>query len=559
MQETRRTPRLSKSRFQLGLQCAKGLWLKCHRPELADPIDESQQAIFDQGTEVGRLAQRRFPGGVLIDEPYYETASALESTARALEAGAPALFEAAFEADGVLVRVDILNRVGSQKAYVDEAVGATTSSSGGTEAISLAGGEGERRRVAGTFDLVEVKSSTKRKEEHVTDLAIQRYVLEKCGVGVDRALLMHLNHHYIYQSGEHDPLQAFAFDDATEDVSLWLPEIPSRLAQMCEMLAGEMPEMTIGRHCSHPYVCSFHGFCHQGLPEYPVTELPRKGRDLLDQLIREGIWSIKDIPEHYEDLTKTQRRVRRVVVEGRPWFSETILEILGGLRYPLYFLDFETLHPALPVYAGTHPYLQIPFQFSLHVLERGESVASSGTEPDDDILDEEASAKISCSLGRLTHHEFLWEEPTDPRPALIPALLDALGTEGSIIVYTHFENTILRYLAEAYPQYAEQIEAVQGRLFDLEKEVIREHTMHPEYRGSTSIKHVLPALVPELSYDDLAIDNGDVATLRYVSAVFGEASEGERQKIFKDLKEYCGRDTLAMVRLLEAVYRSKIT
>ena len=482
--------RLSKSRFQTGLQCRRALWLGAHRPELRDPIGERQQHIFDTGTSVGELARERFPGGVLVAEDHLHSAQALVTTREVLAGSPRAIFEAAIESGGVYVRPDVLVPVGD-----------------------------------GTWDVYEVKSTSKTKPAHLTDLAVQVWVLEGAGLKIRRAYLMHLDTSYVYQGGEYDLERLFAADLMTDKVRELLPTVPPLVAEMLAVLEGSEPQVSIGKRCDSPYTCAFYGYCHAGMPERPVTALPRISAALLDSLVADGILSIDDVPTDYPGLTVQQRVVCELVRSGAPRIDGDVATSLAPLEYPIHFLDFESFMSAVPLFPGTRPWQSILFQWSDHVLREN---------------------------GDLDHREFLYDGTGDPRPALVDALLEALGSAGSIVVYSSFESTRLRELARDFPEHAEQLEAVRARLFDLER-VVAAHVRHPECLGRTSIKVVLPALVPDLSYDGLEIADGELASLRYLECITGAASAEQREATLTALRTYCGRDTMAMVRLLEAL------
>jgi hypothetical protein len=485
-----RSPGLSKSRFQAGLQCPKSLWLRCHRPDLADPLGEGQEALFQSGHRVGELARLRFPGGVLVTEDFRNSAAALRTTERLLaEGGVECLYEAAFSFNGVFVRPDVL------------------------------------RRRDGEWELCEVKSSASTKPEHLTDVAIQAYVLLGSGLPLSRACVMHLNREYVYAGGAYQLDQLFALEDVTAAVWSYLPCVPGLVAEMKAMLSGSCPEPLIGGQCRTPYDCGFIGYCHAFLPEHPVTELPRISAEVLHELLSDGICAIADIPRAYPGLSAAQRTVCEVVRSGRPRFAPGLAGEVAVLQPPVHFLDFETFRPALPVYPGTRPYQVLPVQWSCHTCGPG---------------------------GSLEHQEFLHREPTDPRRPFAESLVAALSGGGPIVVYTGYENSILTGLASDLPDLAEAIAALQARLFDLAA-VIRTHVQHPGFHGRTSLKYVLPALVDDLSYEGLAVSNGETAMLRYEAAVLGDLPASEREAIFGDLLEYCATDTLAMVRLVQVL------
>jgi len=241
-----------------------------------------------------------------------------------------------------------------------------------------------------------------------------------------------------------------------------------------------------------------------------------------------GIESIRDVPDDFE-LTEIQRRACTSVQTGEPWFGDELGEVLSGLKYPVCFMDFETVNPAIPRCAGMRPYDQLPFQFSVH----------SQKEP----------------VATLEHHDFLARDASDPRREFISSLCHALGESGSIVVYSSFESQRLSDLAAWLPEYAERINAIQARLFDL-LPVVREHTYHAAYAGSYSIKSVFPALVPGMTYEGMEVADGTEAGLAWESLVRGSLDQAERERIEKALLAYCGQDTLALVRLVESLRRA---
>jgi hypothetical protein len=484
----RAVPTLSKSRYQKGLQCLRQLWLECYRKDLADPIPEARQAVFDMGHLVGRLAHLRFPGGVHIEAGYREGARALEQTRQAMSKGAGVLFEPAFDGGGVFVRVDILLKADSRR-----------------------------------WHLIEVKQSGEAKAEHVTDAAVQLYSLEQCGVSVGPVSILHVNKEYVWWGGDHDPERLFALQDVTDGARAHLAEVPARLTEMRSVLQGPCPEVRFGKHCNKPYDCSFLGHCRSGLPDFAITDLPWVTDEQLAALQADGILAVGDIPPLYPGLQARQRTVCRVAAERRVAYGRGLRGALAGLDYPVFFLDFETIMPALPLYPGTRPYQTIPVQWSLHRL---------------------------AADGGLEHFEYLHEEPTDPRPHLVEALLERLGAAGSIVVYSPFEGLRLRQLAEELPAYAAPLNAIGQRLFDLER-VIRAHVQHHGFRGRSSLKKVLPALVPDLSYEGLAIRDGETAMNRYQEAMRRSFVDDERRLLFEDLKKYCALDTAGLLGVFQ--------
>jgi len=486
-------PLLSKSRFGAGLQCHKRLFLECYSPELADPIDPGQQALFESGTAVGELARERFPGGRLIEEEYFRHDDALAATSEVIGDGSvPAVYEAAFTFDGIRVRVDIL----------------------------------ERRR-GGTFDLVEVKSSTGVHEQHIPDVATQLYVVEGAGIRVRRAYLLHIDSSYVYEGGSYDPSRLFQLEDVTMEARAFARRsVAVALAEMREALREEdQPAIEIGPHCVRPYQCPFYGHCREGAPEHHIEQLPWASAGLLDELLEAGVRDIGDIPAGYSGLSALQQRVRDCVVTGQPYADPGLRAALQEATYPLYFLDFETFSPALPVYPGTRPYQVIPFQWSLHVRD---------------------------GAGNLSHHSFLAAGDGDPREAFAASLLDAIGSEGTIVSYSGYEQTVIRQLADDHPAFAERLLGLDDRFLDL-LEVLREYYYHPDFHGSYSLKAVLPVLVPDAGYDDLDIREGSQASLAFAQIIAPETEENEKERLREALLSYCQRDTEAMVRIYDAL------
>ncbi len=487
-----RTLTLSKSRFMAGLQCLKRLYLETYARHLADEPDPASQAVLDSGTRVGEIARQRFPGGTLIDEPYYRHAQAVASTSMAMRGEAiPHLYEAAFDFEGIRTRVDVLSR-----------------------------------NENGGYDLVEVKSSTSAKSEHVADAAVQLYVLEGAGVEVSRVFIMHIDSSYVYAGGPYDLDLLFRLQDVTGPVRSYVELLPDRLAPMWETLALDAaPDREIGRHCTNPYRCSFYRHCHSHLPEHYVGHLPRASVDLIEQLRGSGILDIRDIPAELTGLSQLQQRVRSAVLEDQPYIGGGLSHAIERVTHPVHFLDFETFSPALPVYPMTRPYQVIPFQWSLHVVD---------------------------STGGLSHREFLHDGADDPREAFAASLLDAVAPEGDILVYSSFEKSRTQELAYALPHHMEALTALSERYVDL-LGIVRTHYYHPAFHGSYSLKTVLPVFAPDLTYEDLEIRDGSVASLHYARMIEPDVTEAERAELRQALLAYCERDTVAMVRVLEAL------
>lgn len=484
MARTRSTT-LSKSRFCAGLQCLKQLWWRVHEPDAPElKADARLQAVFDRGHEVGLRAQGEFPGGTLIGHEYWEVAEKVADTKAALAAKAPAIFEAAFVAEDVFVAVDVL----------------------------------ERRRKG--HAIVEVKSTLSVKEAHIPDVAIQLWVLRANGLDVPRADLMHLNRECRFPRLS----ELFVREDVTKEAEAFLPSIPGHLARMKAAVAGKLPVVETGPHCTDPYECPFLARCWPKVPKHHVTTL-YYARKLVERLLARGIESIRDIPADTK-LTPAQARQVRAV-KGREVVVEPELAgALALLEPPIAYLDFETVAPAVPAWRGCGPYMAVPVQMSVHVVG---------------------------ARGATKHQEWLADGPSDPRPAMAEAVVRACAGAATVVAYNApFEKRCLEHLAEHVPARRKPLLAVAGKLVDL-LPIVRDHVYHPDFGGSFSMKAVGPALVPELSYDDLEIGEGETASNVLLGLLLGDGALGaaERRRLRKQLLAYCEQDTLAMVRLVE--------
>jgi predicted RecB family nuclease len=325
---------LSKSRFCYGLQCLKQLWWRVQEPKAPELVPgPALQAVFDRGHDVGARAQREFPGGTLIGHEYWEVAERVADTQAALAAGAPAIYEAAFLADGVYVAVDVL----------------------------------ERRRDG--HAIVEVKSTLSVKEPHLPDVAIQLHVLRACGLSVPRADVMHLNRACRFP----DLSNLFVREDVTKEAEAFLPQIPAQLARMKEAIEGPLPTVAIGPHCTDPYECPFLGRCWPKVGDDHVSTI-YMGRKLPERLLAAGIESIKDIPEDFA-LSPVQSRQVRAVKSGAVVVEQGLADTLDDLVAPVAYLDFETIAPAVPAWPGCGPFTAVPVQLSCHVVDAGGAMA----------------------------------------------------------------------------------------------------------------------------------------------------------------------------------------
>jgi len=338
---------------------------------------------------------------------------------------------------------------------------------------------------------------------------------------------MHVNNQYI-KNGEIEPRELFIISDISEEVNEKINGIEDRIFDMFKIIKSrKKPGTCLGTYCQNPYTCSMMQECWQNLPDENVFDLYSGGKRSFE-LYDRGILELKDIPKDFK-LNEKQKIQVECAECGKPKvISEKIKEFLNTLKYPIYCLDFETMGNALPRFDGTRPYQQIPFQFSLHIQDK------PGAKP--------------------RHVSFLADGTDDPRPKLLQELKDSLGEKGSIVVYNQgFEERIILACMEAFPEFKNWGEKIIKRMIDLLHPFRQFHFYHPMQKGSASLKAVLPAIT-DLKYKGLDIADGQTASREYERVTFGQVSEKEKEKVRKQLEEYCGLDTLAEVRIIDRLW-----
>jgi len=493
-----KTPTLSKSSFASGLQCYKRLWIEKNDSGLVPEPPLSKQAIFDQGHEVGSWSHRLFKDGILLRNEL-DFKAHLQASRDALASRNP-LFEPAFAIPGAYARADILVPVG-----------------------------------AGQWDLLEVKSSsnvwddnarTRISAVYLQDIAFQLYVYRSAGIDVRQAYLVFLDRDYIRQ-GEIDPHRLFRREDVTNLAEALLPAIPSQLATLSQVIQrSTVPEMGIGLQCSSPYDCSLMSHCWKNVPVDSIFTLYGAGTDAWAWW-NDGIIRVADLPPTGEYSSKQAIQITAERTQERYLDAPAVQRFLESLRYPLNFLDFETIMPAVPMFDGCRPYAQVPFQFSLHFQR------SPG--------------------GQVTHLAHLADGWGDPRLGFLQALQASLHPDGSIVSYnSSFETSRLKELAKQLPDYAGWIESILPRFANADLlQPFRAFAIYdPSQHGSASIKAVLPAFT-DLRYEDLAIQDGGTASSQFLALLKGLIPKEEIAKLRENLSKYCERDTLAMVKLVE--------
>jgi len=478
---------LSKTLILKGMQCPRALWLSKHPPDFTFPPQPELEARYAAGTEVGLLAQQLFPGGVEVPYAGLSVAEQMAQTAQLIESGADVIYEASFTFDGIFVKVDLLVKDGE------------------------------------TWQIHEVKMATAVKPVNLADVAIQYYVLSNCGLQISAAYLVHINNRYVRQ-GAIDVQGLFAGDDVLEAVLERQTGLPELIDELREALRGSgEPAIDIGPHCHDPYACDFIPWCWRHIPENSIFDLRGNGVKKWD-LYRRGILRFEEIP--LAELNMNQRQQVEATLNRRDTLNpQGVRAFLGSLWYPLCHLDFETFNSPIPLFDDTRPYQQVPFQFSIHLQ------SEAGSEPE--------------------HFAWLADPGVDPRRELTQRLLTLVPLDACILTYNQaFEKGVLRELAGLFPDLAPEIEARLENVRDLMLPFRKRDIYRWQMAGSYSIKQVLPAMVPELSYAGLEIADGQAAMQAYHEMCALEPG-AELERLRTAMLEYCRLDTLAMVRILE--------
>ena len=495
---------LSKSIYVNVWKCPKGAWINKYHPEWVT-VSEALQARFDTGNEVGDIARGMF--GPYVDVTAYkedgvslDKTQMIRRTAEEMEKGTPVICEAAFSYDGLYCAVDLLRRDGKNDGWA----------------------------------VYEVKSSTQVRDYYIADVSYQKYVLENCGVHVTGVYLVNIDNSYVLGPEGLDPAGFFRINDLWEAASRAQQDTVPGILETAERVLGcaEEPAAEIAEGCLD---CDLFGCCFRDLPERNVFDLYRLAKKKMVEYYRQGLVSYEDLEQAGVISNKTQLRQMDYWLRDKGIHAEKdkLREFLVSLSYPLYFLDFETMGLAVPVYAGTRPFEQIPFQYSLHYIEQ--------------------------EGGELLHKEFLAESGTDPRRAVAEALCRDIPADACVTAFhKSTECGILRKLAEQFPDLREHLNAVAEHVVDLLVPFQSGWYYKKEIGGSFSIKSVLPAICPddpELDYHGLEdIHNGTEAMSKYPK--MKDMEPGEREKIRRSLLAYCRLDTLAMVKVWEELKKA---
>jgi len=471
---------VTKNVFINALACPTLGWLlrvlEAKKPE---PPTLGETFRMEQGREIEMRARTLYPDGLLIEDSNPELAH--KKTMSAIEnRQVSAIFGATFLVDSFVTKADII------------------------------------QRVLGGWRLSEVKSSVVDKPEFIDDMAYTAMVAQKAGLKISESSLILISKDFrlgmgndrLFESKDHS-------DEVQGRVDVFKPywEPVEQITR-----APRKPDPKLKFLCKK---CELFSECLGAGIKNHIFEIPRLSQKEYDELAKLGIVSIEDSPDSLR-LTERQARVRESVKKNRPFIGPEFKKHLENLSWPVYYLDFETMATAIPLYRDIAPYDKIPTQYSVH--------------------------KCSGPSRAPEHYEFLADPSRDCRKEFGERLIETLGDRGSIVVYGNFEKTILSSLADTFPAFSSKIKALIDRIVNLEQ-IVSSHFYHPDFHGSTSMKKLLPALVSEISYDSLEIKDGDSAMAAFAYLALGRYEGEKADEVKINLKQYCAQDTLALYKV----------
>ncbi|MDD3149363.1 MAG: DUF2779 domain-containing protein [Candidatus Gastranaerophilales bacterium] len=481
---------ITKTDFLRYKQCCKYLWLYKNRKE---EFDSTVGWIFDEGDEVESYACKLFPGGVSAFNDDIPTA--VSKTKQLIESGQEIIYQPTISNWKLFCRSDII----------------------------------KLNPETGEWNIYEVKSSTEIKDIYLIDLAFQKICLSEVGMKIGKIYLVYVNNKYI-RSGDIDPDNFLYCTEVTAEVEDLIDEVGMDIQLAHKVLDNEgEPEVMILKQCHSPYDCGFKDYCWKHIPEDSIYDISGSlSREKLEFLISKGIIKIKDIPAGMVTKPNGLRHLKAVKTEKVFIDAKAIKNELSELQYPLYFLDYETFGPAAPLFDGYRPYQRIVFQYSLHVKKSPEA--------------------------KLEHYEYLCREIKDPTSELAESLRGVAGQEGSFISWNKsFEMGCNNEMGARCDQYVDFLNSINDRMYDLMQPFKKGYYVHKDFKGSASLKKVLPVLVPELSYKALNIQEGGAASESWLKVANPELPQAERNQLAQDMLAYCRLDTLAMVEILEVL------
>ncbi len=477
---------LSKSSYCRGIQCKKMLWLEKHKPEEME--EQNNDRILEQGNNIHEVARYMFGSHINIE--YTENLSQMiEDTINTIESYKDIIItEASFNYKNNFCSVDILKKQNNK------------------------------------YEIYEIKSSTELKDVYINDASYQYYVLTNLGLKVEKVYLVHINSEYV-RIGDLDLDELFKKNDITKEVIDLQEKVKTNIKEINEYVENKEELKEIDENCFSPYLCPFFKYCTKHLPEKNVFNIKRMQTKQKLKLYNKGIYSYEDLLK--EDLNENYKRTIEYELYNKADYidKEKIKEFLDTLKEPLYFLDFETYQMPIPLYDYVSPYEQIPFQYSLHILDK-----------------------------ELKHKEFLAESGIDPRRSLAEQLIKDIPKDVTTLAYNMgFEKTVIKKLAKLYPDLKEKLMNIHDNIKDLMIPFQKGYYYTKDMHGSYSIKYVLPALFPNeesLNYKNLdLIHNGGEAMASFQDLI--NKSKEEQSYIRERLLRYCELDTYAMVKIYE--------
>jgi len=496
---------LSKSEFMMFLKHPAWLWLKKHDKSKIPEPDENLRALFDDGNLFESYAEKLFPDAVtlgykingIFNGNRYKVLP--ELTKKELQKDTKVIFQGRFEVDNLTAIFDVLERVGDN-----------------------------------TFDLYEIKSSTSVKPEHIPDLAFQTIVLEKSGLKIRNLYVIHVNNNYV-RKGDIDPMKLCSEkEDVTKDVREIIGETLNNIGEAFKIInMKNMPDVS-PRHLKQGSMeewLEVYKLVNGEFPKYCMYNLcglTAKKVGLLEDM---GVKLINEVPPDFE-LTERQQQQVTALKEGRQINIKEISDFLSKFEYPLHFFDYETFSGVIPAFDGIRPYQQVPFQYSLHILDK--------------------------QGGELIHKEYLHTENSNPVPTLVKKMMEDFEGKGTVLVWHEsMEKGKNEQMAKMFTEYEPFLLNINDRILDLKIPFSKGWFTDADFFGSASLKAVAPVIISKPSYSDLKISNGVTAQRVWMETVFQGKNKETKDKIMEDMRKYCGLDTEIMVHILK-VLESKI-
>lgn len=439
----------------------------------------NDELLMLEGRNIHKLSWNLFPQARNAQRS--EIITSEQHTKQLIEEGNKTILEASFVADGFSVRTDILQK----------------SEDGG-------------------WHLFEVKSGSKYKVKYVEDMAFSAMVLTKAGIKVESSVLMHLSN--AYRLGM-DIRMLFNSLDCTEKVALKMQEYLDISQKAFEDIESDkMPEPYLKRNCKN---CPVFDTCVGKGVKNHIFDLPRLSGVAIEELIAAGIDTIDKVPDDFE-LTEHQQIVKNCVVNNTAYISDNLKTELENIKYPVSYLDFESVTTIMPLYRGVAPHTQLLTQFSIDKSEKVPEVSR--------------------------HFEYIADHTRDCRREIAEKLIEYLGKEGSIITYSNFEKIAIGKLSIMFPDLCDDLKSIIDRIVDFEA-IVRKNYYDVGFRGRSSIKKVLPVMIPEMNYESLVIGEGGDAAAAFAFMAMGRYDEEKIKETKKNLLKYCAQDTFAMLRM----------